>query len=87
MEQRDLLENIQCHSELDHSKSKWFLKAIVLSTGCAVKLPSDSESLCLTTPAWKVGVRKLLWETLAWSLYGLLEDELTQPWMDPSPAV
>lgn len=45
MEQRDLLENIQCHSELDHSKSKWFLKAIVLSTGCAVKLPSDSVSV------------------------------------------
>lgn len=38
------------------------------------------------TPAWKVGVRRLLWETLAWTLCGLLEDELTQPLMDPSPA-
>lgn len=72
------------HSFLDYCMLD--LKAIVLSR-CTVQLPGDSDTLCLTIPAWEVGVGRLLRRTVVQPLCWQQDGEVAQLCLEPSLAV
>lgn len=85
--QRDLLENIQCHPELDHKKQALF-KSICAQQGMYCQVAWWFRGFQLHNHS--LGARRRrrqLWGTMARPLSGLLEGELTQSWLDPSLAV